>query len=124
MKKTLHEFYRDLVFNHDWKHIAPFLDVITAVETEIHQRGLTAFTSHEMLRISPHAQPCDWFKEDMLYIMPDRSGSARVLYVSQEDNKKIGAMDFYQGGGLTVPYDHLIPSIIPNLERLARKQSP
>ena len=122
MKRTLHDFYSDFVFKHGWKHIAPLLDVVVAVEAEIQKRGLTVFTSHEMLRVSPHPTHRDWFDDDLLSVVPDRSGVARVLYQSRDDPQKVGVVDFLEEGGTAVAYSELVSTIIPHLERLAQKR--
>jgi len=121
VKRTLHDFYSDLVFKHGWKHIAPLLDVVVAVEAEIQKRGLTVFTSHEMLRVSPRATHREWFDDDLLSIVPDRSGVARVLYQHKGDHQQLGVVDFLEKGGTAVAYSELVPTIIPYLERLGQK---
>src|SRR5262245_6377101 len=122
VKRTLHDFYGDLVFKHGWKHIAPLLDVVAAVEAEIQKRQLAVFTSHEILRVTPHATHSDRLEDDILSIVPDRSGVARVIYQNKSDREKLPVWEFLEKGGSAVSYDSLVSTIIPYLERLAQKR--
>ena len=56
MPKTLLDFYGDLVPKHGWNHVAPFLDLLPAIDREIQKRPLTAYTSHEIC-VLPHIWP-------------------------------------------------------------------
>src|SRR5436190_17915531 len=99
MKRALHDFYGASVYKHGWKHVAPLLNVIPAIESEIQKRELTAFTSHEILCVSSQTTYPEWFDDDMLSIVPDRSGVARVLFQTKEDHNRIGPVDFLEKGG-------------------------
>ena len=122
VKRTLHDFYSDFVYKHGWSHIAPLLDVISVIESEIQKRNLTKFTSHEMLCVSSQATYPEWFDDDILFIVPDRSGVARVLFRVKEDRDKMGPVDFLEKGGTAVPYEELLLTIIPHLEKLAQRK--
>jgi hypothetical protein len=122
MKRSLHDFYGDLVHKHGWKHVAPLLDVLPAVETEIQKRRLAVFTSHEILRVAPNEVHADRVEDDILSIVPDRSGVARVIYQSKSDRQTLPAWEFLDRGGLVVSYEALVSTIVPYLEQLAHKR--
>ena len=122
MKKTLTEFYGDLVRKHDWQHLAPLLDSLPAIEVEIGSRGLNTFTSHEVLRITPHTECSEWTQDDILSIVPDRSGVARVIFQTRADQKKMSIVDLFEKGGSATPYQDLISTILPYLDVLAQKK--
>lgn len=122
MKRSLHDFYDDLVHKHGWEHVAPLLDVVGAVETEIQKRHLSVFTSHEILRVTPHEAHVDRMGDDILSIAPDRSGFARVVYQSKSDRQALPIWEFLDRGGAEVSYETLVSTIIPYLERLAHKR--
>jgi hypothetical protein len=121
--KTRHDFYTELVRKKGWAHIAPLLDLLPTIEAETQSRGLNIFTSHEVLRITPHTEYSEWTHDDILSIVPDRSGVARVVFQTKEDlNLKIPIVDVFEKGGSLIPYHELIAAIIPYLEKLAQKK--
>ena len=123
VKKNLQDFYEDLVHKDGWKHIAPLLRALPQIEREIQLRGLNSFTSHEVLRVTPHADYPDWGRDDILSIVPDRSGLARVIFQTKADlSLKIPIVDVFEKGGSLVPYDELVPIVIPYLEKLAQNR--
>jgi hypothetical protein len=120
VKGSLHDFYANLVQKDGWKHIAPMLNIVATIETEIQKRHLVAFTSHEILRVTAHEAHADRVEDDILSIAPDRSGYARVVYQSKSDRQALPIVEFLDRGGSDVSYDSLVSTIIPYLERLAR----
>ena len=122
MKQSLQDFYCNLVHQHGWKHIAPMLDVIPAIETEIQKRGLSVFTAHEILRVTPHEAHAERIEDDILSIAPDRSGFARVIYQSKIDRQALPIVEFIDRGGSQVSYAELVSTVIPHLERLAHQR--
>ena len=122
MKRSLHDFYSNLVFKYGWKHVAPLLGVVAAIEAEIQKRQLAVFTAHEILRVTPHKTHADRMEDDILSIVPDRSGVARVIYQNKSDRQKLPVWEFLEKGGAAVSYDTLVSTIIPDLERLAQKR--
>jgi hypothetical protein len=123
VKRTLPNFYADLIHKEGWKHIAPLLDALPMIEAEIRSRKLNAFTSHEVLRVTAHAEYSEWVHDDILSIVPERSGVARVIFQTEADrNLKIPIVDVFEQGGSLIRYDKLIPTIIPYLEKLAQRK--
>jgi hypothetical protein len=122
VKRSLQDYYGNFVHKHGWKHIAPLLDVIAPIETEIQKRGLFVFTSHEILRVTPHETHADRMEDDILSITPDRSGFARVIYQNKCDRQALPIDEFLDRGGSEVSYESLVSNIIPYLERLAQKR--
>src|SRR5689334_16071274 len=51
----------DRLAAHHWKHIPPFRELVAWISGTREAFGLTAFTSHETLIVSPYSRYPDWF---------------------------------------------------------------
>lgn len=86
MTPSFENFYRKLVEEHGWKRVASLLEVLPELEAEIERHGLQKFRSREILRITPIAEYP--FSDDLISIVPDECGMARVFFQKKEDIDK------------------------------------
>lgn len=119
MRKTLTEFYRNLLEHDGWERVAPLLEVLPELEAQINQHGLHRFTSHEILRISPNAK--NPVQDDLISIVPDKSGKARVFFQRKQDPDKV--MVLFGDGGTLVEYANLASYLSPHFEKLAERKT-
>ena len=120
MPRSLEDFYRKLVEKHGGKRVAPLLEVLPELEAEINRHGLYRFTSHEILRITPHVENAERVQDDLISIVPDECGKARVFFQKKEDTDKI--MVLFGKGGVLVDYKHLASTLSPHFHNLAAKK--
>lgn len=117
MRKSLTDFYRNLLKKHGWDRVEPLLQVLPELEAEIDRHGLHKFTSHEILRISANAQ--NPVQSDLVSIVPDKCGLARVFFQKKDDVDKV--MVLFSDGGTLMEYKSLTSTLSPHFKRLADK---
>jgi hypothetical protein len=119
MTRSLESFYRKLVEEHGCKRVAPLLEVLRELEVEIERHKLQKFKSHEILRITPIAEYP--FSDDLISIVPDECGMARVFFQKKEDHDK--TMVLFSKGGILVEYRELVSMLAPHFKELAKKRT-
>jgi hypothetical protein len=119
MTGSFENFYRKLLEVHGCKRVAPLLEVLPKLEAAINQHGLQKFKSHEILRVTPRAEYP--FQDDLISIVPDECGMARVFFQKKEDPEKI--MILFSKGGTLVAYEDLVTFLLPHFEKLSEKKT-
>jgi hypothetical protein len=95
--------------------------VLPELEAEIGHHGLHVFTSHEVLRISPHAEFHKWAQDDLISIVPDECRMARVFFQKKDDVDKVTVL--FGNSGTLMEYPSLASALSPHFKRLAENKT-
>jgi hypothetical protein len=119
--QLLRKWYFGLSIRRYWRKVPILFEFLNALSTQLERRNLTAFTSMEILRISPHPAYPEWFQDDLLNIYPESSSEAKVFYQSKDNPKRLG-LDALYVTGRSIPYEEIVAAITPDLERLVARR--